>query len=71
MSKARSALFVAVITSALWHGEHSAGQDPRPNIVFIMADDMGWGDLGSFGNTVLQTDFLDQLADEGLKWREW
>lgn len=39
----------------------------RPNIVFIMADDLGWGDLGCYGNTDFATPALDQLASEGVR----
>ena len=38
----------------------------RPNIVVIIADDMGYGDLGCFGNPDVQTPFLDQMANEGV-----
>ena len=33
-----------------------------PNIVVILADDMGWGDLGSYGNPTIRTPNLDRLA---------
>ena len=36
----------------------------RPNIIIMMADDMGYGDLGCFGNKIIQTPNLDQLAGE-------
>ena len=38
----------------------------RPNIIYIMTDDMGYGDLGSYGQQVIQTPNLDQLASEGV-----
>ena len=37
-----------------------------PNIILIMTDDMGWGDVGFNGNTVIKTPNLDQLASEGM-----
>lgn len=40
----------------------------KPNIIFIMADDLGYGDLGSYGQTVIQTPNLDQMAIEGLRF---
>ena len=38
----------------------------RPNIVFIMADDIGYGDLGCYGQKLIQTPNIDKLAAEGL-----
>lgn len=39
----------------------------RPNIVLILADDMGWGDIGCFGNPDVQTPHLDALAAGGVR----
>ncbi|MDP0489830.1 MAG: sulfatase-like hydrolase/transferase [Verrucomicrobiota bacterium JB023] len=39
----------------------------RPNIVIFLADDLGYGDLGSYGNQIIQTPHLDQLADDGVR----
>jgi len=38
-----------------------------PNIIFILADDLGYGDLGCYGNTTQRTPNIDKLASEGLK----
>ncbi|WP_114325730.1 sulfatase family protein [Candidatus Colwellia aromaticivorans] len=40
----------------------------KPNIVFIFADDLGYGDVSSFGATDIKTPHLDQLADDGIKF---
>ena len=45
----------------------STTQAAPPNIVFILADDLGYGDLSCFGQTTLKTPHLDRMADEGLK----
>ncbi|MEM8896644.1 MAG: sulfatase-like hydrolase/transferase, partial [Bacteroidota bacterium] len=42
-------------------------QANRPNVVFILADDLGYGDLGCYGSRFIQTPNLDQLAKEGAK----
>jgi arylsulfatase A-like enzyme len=42
-------------------------QDKKPNIVFILADNVGYGDLGSYGGGGAPTPRLDQLAAEGLR----
>ncbi len=45
------------------------GQSPtKPNIVVIFADDLGYGDLGSFGAPSVRTPRLDAMAAEGQKW---
>lgn len=38
----------------------------RPNIIYILADDLGYGDIGAFGQTKIDTPHLDRLAREGL-----
>lgn len=39
-----------------------------PNVVLILADDLGWGDLGSYGNRTIHTPNLDRLAAEGARF---
>ena len=43
-------------------------KNPRPNIVFIMADDLGWSDLGVTGSDFHETPNIDRLASEGLRF---
>lgn len=38
----------------------------RPNIIYILADDLGYGDIGAFGQQITRTPVLDQLAREGM-----
>ncbi|MEV4581110.1 arylsulfatase [Nonomuraea jabiensis] len=40
----------------------------RPNIVVILADDLGWGEIGSQGQRLISTPNLDRLADEGVRF---
>ena len=40
----------------------------KPNIVFILADDLGYGDLGCYGQEKIKTPRLDQLANEGIRY---
>ena len=49
----------------------AAAPAPRPNIVFIFADDWGWGDLSAHGSTWLRTAHLDQLAAEGIDFGQF
>ena len=43
----------------------------RPNIVFIVADDLGYGDLACYGHRKNQTPHLDKMAREGLKFTDY
>jgi arylsulfatase A-like enzyme len=42
----------------------------KPNIIFIMADDLGYGDLGCYGQKIVQTPNLDQLARNGVRFTQ-
>ncbi len=43
----------------------------RPNIIFLMADDLGWGDVGFNGSEVIRTPALDKLAGEGVTYKRF
>ncbi|MGE3776518.1 MAG: sulfatase-like hydrolase/transferase, partial [Pirellulaceae bacterium] len=80
-SRPRSgALFVSVLLVAVLPAAWSArvvegadrGNSPRgPNIIFILADDLGWGDLGCYGNRLVQTPELDRLAGQGTLFTQF
>ncbi|MCG6187240.1 sulfatase family protein [Maribellus maritimus] len=42
-----------------------------PNIILIMADDLGYGDISCFGNETIQTPVLDKMASEGLRFSDY
>jgi arylsulfatase A-like enzyme len=46
----------------------NAADAPRPNILFILADDWGWGDAGAYGCTWIQTPAFDRLTRDGLRF---
>lgn len=46
----------------------SAAEETRPHIVLILADDLGWSDLGCYGHAWHRTPHLDQLAAEGMRF---
>ena len=45
--------------------------EAKPNIIVIFCDDLGWGDLGCFGNPTIRTPNLDRMASEGQKWTQF
>ncbi len=54
---------VGILTAAV----QAADAMRPPNVVFLLADDLGYGDLGSFGQTKIHTPNLDRLAAEGMR----
>ena len=42
----------------------------RPNVLLILADDLGWGDLGCYGQTKIKTPNLDRLAKDGVRFTQ-
>jgi arylsulfatase A-like enzyme len=42
----------------------------RPNFVFILADDLGWSDLGCYGSSFHETPHIDRLASEGMRFTQ-
>ena len=48
----------------------SSQSSDKPNIVFILADDLGWAELGCYGNTFNETPNLDRLATEGMRFTQ-
>ena len=45
-------------------------QTQRPNIIFILCDDMGYGDLGCYGQQRIETPNLDRMAEEGMRFTQ-
>ena len=61
--------YLILLTILLCIGMGSAQGRP-PNIVFIMADDLGYGDLGCYGQTLIQTPNIDRLAAQGIRFTQ-
>src|SRR6478672_6598587 len=50
---------------------HAAPAVERPNIVFLLTDDMGYGDVGCYGGKFVPTPNIDQFAKEGTKFTQY
>ena len=50
--------------------DHPASRDGSPNIIWILADDLGYGDLGSYGQQRIRTPRLDRMAAEGMRFTD-
>jgi arylsulfatase A-like enzyme len=51
-------------------GQTTTSQKKRPNIIFILADDLGYGDLGCYGQETIRTPNLDRMAVEGMRFTD-
>jgi arylsulfatase A len=54
--------------STLWQGCTSSKPETKTNVILIMADDMGYECLGSYGSQSYETPYLDQLAEQGIRF---
>jgi arylsulfatase A-like enzyme len=63
---------VPVLFSMLLQGPAQCAEQQRrvPNIIFILADDLGYGDLGCYGQKVIQTPNIDRLAAQGMRFTD-
>lgn len=61
--------FAGLFASLLLHGSGPAA--PGPNIVLILADDLGWADVGCYGNGFNETPRIDRLAREGVRFTQF
>jgi len=67
------ALAGQLMLPAFSQAQETAGARPpaprRPSIIMIVADDLGYGDLGCYGQTRIQTPNIDKLAEQGIRFR--
>ena len=58
---------VALLLTPVWLGAAAA---ERPNIIYLLADDLGYGDLGAYGQKLIATPRLDALAAQGMRFTQ-
>jgi arylsulfatase A len=64
--------FLTLVLAGLAAATHtaSAASARPPNIIFLLADDLGYGDVGAYGQKLIRTPRLDRLAREGLRFTQ-
>ena len=73
MTKTKLTLLMALGVSALLSlssCEPKAEAQAKPNIIYILADDLGYGELGSYGQSKIETPHLDALAQNGMRFTQ-
>lgn len=64
-------LLALLVPLASTTAELRAAEKPPLNVVFILADDLGWGELGCYGQKKIPTPHLDRLAGEGMRFTQF
>jgi len=64
-----SLIWILIGTSTL-NAAGASNADDRPNIIFILVDDMGWSDIGAYGGEI-DTPNIDRLADQGIRFTQF
>ena len=67
----RSSVFSLLVFCLLSMASANHAASPRPNIIFIMVDDLGYGDLGCYGQREIQTPHIDGLAKNGMRFTQF
>src|SRR5436190_9779679 len=62
-------IFLAAVLSLVVFS-HSSLAAQKPNIIFILADDLGYGDIGCYGQKKIKTPNIDKLAGEGTRFTQ-
>jgi len=68
MSSSQRILLLILLATFLVCDSVRADDPPNPNIVLIFVDDLGYGDLGCYGNETIKMPNIDRLAAEGQRW---
>lgn len=66
-----SLVLIAILGSRAWAEPGAMLAGRRPNIIFVLTDDQGYGDLSCHGNPILRTPHLDRLHNEGVRFLDF
>lgn len=63
-------LVIPFLLAIFWLSSTTAQPNNKPNIIYIYADDLGYGELGCYGQQKIRTPYLDQMAKEGIRFTQ-
>ncbi|MBR0238995.1 MAG: sulfatase-like hydrolase/transferase, partial [Thermoguttaceae bacterium] len=66
----RFLLLLAAALAVVYQPSLKANDVKNPNVIIILADDLGYGDLSCYGATVIQTPNIDSLASQGIRFTQ-
>src|ERR1700732_4226313 len=66
-----SLALVVSLTSRAWPEPPEPLESRRPNIIFVLTDDQGYGDLSCHGNPILKTPHIDRLYARSVRFTDW
>src|SRR5207248_10971835 len=66
-----AALLVTAATSGTVRADAPQPTNKRPNVIFILTDDLGYGDLACYGHPTIKTPNLDKLAKGGMRFTQF
>src|SRR5215470_8613523 len=65
------ALILCLLCVSAYSATNTDTGSRKPNIIFILADDLGYGDLGCYGQTKIKTPNIDKLAAQGMRFTDF
>jgi arylsulfatase A-like enzyme len=71
MKTNKTGILLTALFFVLYTGVESFAQQTKPNIIFILADDMGYGDAGCYGSALIKTPNIDALAKSGIRFTDF
>jgi arylsulfatase len=63
-------LIILTVTGIFFTACTNNHENSRPNIIYILADDLGYGELGCYGQTKIETPNIDEMAEQGMKFTQ-